>query len=197
MNAYLQPKKMLPGVVVALGLLLTALSTARGQSMSGASVVGERDDTGQFYEWTVTNTGDQPIVGIELPHFRVDLWTAPDGWSTDKSTNIQGMPGVREESGFLRAEATSPTAAIMPGASKTFKARINRKGAPRGHGKVTLTRADDTKLIVQNVVMPAQETWLDQYIMPIGLGVLLLIIVASQAMKKRKPTAAGDEPAEA
>ena len=50
------------------------------------TIVGGADATGHRYTWTVTNEDTSPIVYVEFPHYRANLFFSPHGWSTDEST---------------------------------------------------------------------------------------------------------------
>lgn len=172
-----------------LVLVGVRVATARAENL-GVKVVGEVDTSGQNFTLTVTNQSELDIKGIEVPHFRVDTWDAPDGW--DKSgTNIQGREGRTGESGVLKAWTDKPLKMIRKGGSATFKMRVNRTGAPRGTGTARLTRADGSVISIPDVMLPTAPSSFSKYAPPTLLGAIFLLFLAYQIRRgKARPLAA-------
>lgn len=176
-------------LVGALWLALAGAATAQSPAGGRVQISGGRDASGQNYAWTIRNDGDAAIRFVEFPHFRADLWNAPEGWQTE-AVNLQGAPGTKGESGVLRAWTDDPRLMIQPGRSAEFSLRVNRQEAYRGTGSVLLRFADGGELRVAGVDVPCPPTFLDQYGMPLGLAAILLVYVASRVSRRKRPAAA-------
>ena len=72
-------RPLAPSLVLSLCAADLVASPAAAQE-NLVVIEGEPDESGHNYQWTVTNQHDSPIVEIEFPHFRADLFTAPEGW---------------------------------------------------------------------------------------------------------------------
>jgi len=182
-------------LIVCTGTL--AASSAQDQ---GDLVVieGGPDHSGHVYTWTVTNQHDSPIVEIEFPHFRADLFTAPEGWRQE--TTFLVNIGVAEKEGVCKAIAPSPAGGIAPGQSSAFSMRVAAKGAQRGFATVTVRFADDTTKLIENVPLPQREAVLTRFMGLLGLGGVLVIVILVRSLRRgrnKKPGAPERKPAEA
>lgn len=183
---------MRSSLLLFAALLLAA--AAPGQSPA-VEVKTTREDGGHTYVLTVRNLSDQPIRRIEVPHFNVDQWQAPDGWTADGS-NIAGKPGVGDnKGGILWAETDDPTRRIARGRNATFRMRVNNLGADRGTGSVVILFADQSRLTIDGVDLPRPRSAVSQVGTPLGLAALLALFVLWQVRRKRGAPA-DDSPAE-
>lgn len=73
--------------------------------------------SGGVFLWSVRNSGARPLSRFEVPQGNCYSQTVPDGW------------GWSDDGTTFRAWAEHPAAAIMPGASGTFTARVTSSGA--------------------------------------------------------------------
>jgi len=179
------------GVVAALVTTLGPLGSASAQEQPLATVEGGADVTGHNYTWTVTNQHSSPIVAVEIPHYRADLFFGPDGWSTAESTYLVNV-GVKDRPGVCKAQAPSKTAGIPRGRSAQFKARINARGAKRGRAEVVVEYADGTRVTVANVEVPRAETLGEKHTLKIGFGVMFALFLGAQAIRHRKRNREGE-----
>jgi hypothetical protein len=151
-------------------------------------IEGGPDDSGHGYVWVVTNQHNSPIVEIEFPHFRADLFTVPDGWRQE-TTYLVNI-GVEEKEGVCKAIAPSPAAGIAPRQSMPFAMRITAKGASRGFGTVSVRFADGTAARVKNVALPVREAALNRFIGLLGMGAVLgiwILIRTLRGGRSKKP----------
>ena len=149
------------------------------------TIVGGADATGHRYTWTITNEDTSPIVYVEFPHYRANLFFSPHGWSTDESTFLVNV-GVEERPGLCIARAASTADGIAPGQSATFSTQIAAAGAQRRRGNVQVQFADGTKTIVSGVELPQRETLGDEFIPLIGLGVIFVGWMVVQVIRSRR-----------
>ena len=150
-------------------------------------IEGGADPTGHNYQWTVTNDHTSPIVSVEFPHHRADLFTAPQGWLT-KTRHLVGLPNNEEGPPMCSAEAPAPGQGIARGDSATFKMRIAPAGAYRGTGEVKIRFADGETATVAGVALPRPESAWPRYTRLIGtgfIGVLLLLVLVILDRRRR------------
>jgi len=183
------------GVLAVFLLVLARESTAQTPAgpQQAVEVIGERDPSGQHYTITVRNHRAAAIRQIELPHFRVDLWSGPSGWETS-GTNIQGREGTRSENGVLKAVAEGPSHEIAAGGSARFEMRVNRIGAPRGLGTARLSLADGSVISVEGVELPTAPSWFSNYATMILLAVILVAFIAYQVIRSNRARATPPAP---
>jgi hypothetical protein len=169
--------------VVATVFALLNLATRASAQETLVEITGGRDLTGHWYKWVVKNRADSPIIYVEFPHYRADMWNIPDHWERE-TINLQGLPGVTEEAGVFKAWADPPRG-IQAGGSAEFEMRINRKEAYRGTGTVVVRFADGGEAKVAGVDLPCPPSFLENHGMPIVMAALLLILVGYKAIKHR------------
>lgn len=172
---------------IRAGTLFTVVSWLFGTTLVAVAddpkvtITGGGDFSGHKYSWTVTNEsaeGGSPIVYVEFPQYRADLFLAPTGWST----KITGRTCI--------AQGDS-TSRIDPGLTKTFSLRVGPAGAQRGVGKVLIRFADGTECKVGGVEVPQSETIGDKYVSLIGLGLALVVVAAVHWSRTRKTSTDG------
>ncbi len=154
--------------------------TAVGQPQTKVAIEGGPDGTGHNYEFRVTNHHQSPIVLLGFPHFRVDVFTVPLGWSTAGTTNAMGEGGPNAE-GVCKATVPQPDHGIQGGQTAVFQLRVRPEGAWRGTGTVKVGFADGLLIQVPDVPLPQREPTGARRTRMIGcsaLGVLFLVVLA-------------------
>jgi len=148
-------------------------------------ITGGADVTRHNYAWTVTNRHSSPIVYVEFPHYRADGFTAPDGWTTGKSTFLVNV-GVPDRPGVCIAEAPSPFAGISRGRSAKFTMRITAAGAEVGKGSVKVRFADGTEAVIEGVELPRPRSKLAKYLGPLALFLFFAGWIVIRELRRRK-----------
>jgi hypothetical protein len=168
---------------VAFGLA----ATARAETPQ-VTIEGGPDATGQSYEWTVTNNHASGIVRLEFPHYRANLFFAPNGWKTE-CTNLEAI-GVRDPTGVCTASIEDSMGGNAESRSATFRMQIGGRGAKRGPGAVVVRFADGVTQTIVGVPVPTAEQLGDRNVPLIGLGTVFIIFVVARAAKRRRARAA-------
>jgi len=150
---------------------LFPVAEAQGQG-AGVTISGGADESGHHYAWTITSTFPSPIVYVEFPEYRSDLFRPPPGWSERPA-----------QAGFRAAGADGAASAVPPGRTAAFTLRIRPAGAQRGRGSVRIRFADGAETIVTGVEVPTVPS--DRNIGLIGLAVLFAGWVVVRAVRKR------------
>lgn len=144
------------------------VSAAIGEEL--VTIKGGADPTCQNYEWEITNRHDSPIVKVEFPHYRADMFTAPAGWES-KCTYLVNV-GVPDRPGVCTAWPKPPNPGIPKGSSRRFTMRVCADRPPVGSGTVTVYFADGTEVRVPNVTLPEAPAPEAKYIPLVGCGLL-------------------------
>ena len=168
------------GTLVLLGPTLTAGADQPKVTIDG----GVRAGNTQFYDWKVTNHHTSPIVYVEFPHYHADTFETSEGWAQEWKNRM--MLGGKDAPGWVRARVDDPGRGIPPGGRADFEMRIARAGALPRPGNVTIRFADGTELVVANVEIPSDHSFLEQNIMVFGLAVIFLIALAIHLRRRRK-----------
>ena len=158
---------------------------ARAEAASPASIEAGPDALGNAYQWTITNGHVSPIVRVEIPHYRANLFFAPKGW-TFTCTNLVGI-GAADEPGLCVATAGAASDGIAPGRSAVFGLQLASGSVKRGFGEAVVGFADSSTHKISGVLVPVPETLRDRYIPLIGLGTILAVFVIYQVARGRKP----------
>lgn len=148
-------------------------SEVEATRQSPVNIRGGADETGHHYEWTIESNHSSPIVYVEFPHYRADLFTPPKGWAL-----VEMTPDV------VSAQADSVEFAIRPGHPAMFKMRIRAAGAARSVGGVRLRYEDGSESIVGGVTIPQPPS--DKNIGLIGLGALFVIWVTLRRLRRKR-----------
>lgn len=170
-------------------LTVLACSSPLQECPADVTVEGGMDPTNRhYYSWTVTNTNDEPIVAVEIPHYRGLIFTVPPGWFKDVTERAGGSAEVD----VGRLLATAPTGGgIRRGQSATFSIQLHARGASAQRGNVIVGFADGTSVTIADVECPGKESWLTQnmtLVGMIGLVVAALVVhLLRRGRAKRKP----------
>jgi hypothetical protein len=179
-------------------LALAAADTTR--ATGPVTITGGRQESAQWYEWTVMNQSDVAVVGIEFAHYMADLFQAPPGWATEGTTNLQNI-GVRSRWGVCRASydphaEVDPRTGIYPGpirrgAPGRFALRVAREGARVGKGTMTVRFEDGSSAQIAGAEMPVGPPWFEPYLVPAGIGLLLLLAIGARHLRARRAQGQG------
>ena len=168
---------------VAIGVLAVA-----GRAETPRVVIeGGADATGHTYNWVVTNSHTSAVTYIEFPHYRANLFFAPDAWITE-STSLVNV-GVKDSPGVCTAEVKSAADGIAPGRSAKFTMQVAAAGAKRGRGEVLARFADGSSIRVAGVELPVRESVGDRYIPLMGMGTVVVVLLAVRAARGRRRAA--------
>lgn len=157
-----------------------------GSGVRAAPVIveGGPEGLGNSYQWTITNSYDSPIVKVEIPHYRANLFYAPKGWTTS-CTNLVEVGG-KDAPGVCTSSAQSPVDGIASGRSASFQIQLATGQVKRGFATARFTHADGATHEVSGVFVPIPESMGDRYIPLFGLGAILTVFAAIQAARRRK-----------
>ena len=176
-------RKLIEPILLAAAVLVVAAPV--GAQDAKVTITGGVDDSGQNYNWRVTNNYSSPIVSIQFPHFRGDLFTAPKGWSQEWKNQVK--LGAKIAPGWCRTTAFKPEEdGIRRGRWLDFHMRLARGGAMARLGTVTVRFADDTEVQVSNVEVPTAKSFIEENAMGFGLAVLFVIALLVHFRKRKK-----------
>lgn len=142
------------------------------------------EPSGHNYVWTVTNRHSSPIVSVEFPHYRADMFLAPDGWKTECTYLVN--VGVPLKPGTCTAKMDPEQGGLFRGASATFRMRVAPEGAPIGKGTVLVRFADGTQAAVEGVTLPRAPDESGKHAPLIALVVLFVVVVVVREWRQRK-----------
>ena len=172
-----------------VGLLTSAV--AMGQATDAlVTITGGADQTAHNYSWTVRNHDTSPIVYLEFPHYRADLFTTPAGWEQKGTTYLVNI-GVADKPGVCIARPVPPHPGIVRGASASFGMRVAQRRGLLGKNTVTVRFADGKEVRVKDVELPVPPEETSKYVPLIGMGVLFVVFVAYRTIRNRR--AAGSD----
>ncbi len=165
------------GCVILGGLSVVARGSQNANiGIDGQAVVtirGGVDATGHHYTWTIQTRDPSPIVYVEIPHYRADLFTPPQGW-----TRLDPTPDIEA------AVADSVKYGIKPGRPGVFRMRIRAAGASQGTGTVRVRFADGTEAAIGGVTLPQPPS--DKNVGLIGLAALFAVWVAVRIYRRKR-----------
>lgn len=149
-----------------------------------ASIDGEVDPTRQNYEWFVTNHHTAPIVYIEFPHYRADVFNVPPRWKAE--TTFLVNVGVPDKPGVCIARPEPPNPGILRGGSQPFSMRITAKGAAVGRGEVKIRFADGKETVIRDVVLPEPPPTDFKLLPLVGAAIIFGSWVLIRAIRDRR-----------
>ena len=170
-----------PGALLVLAVVC-AVAGGSGGAGPEVTITGGGDETGHNYAWTITHNHRSPIVYVEFPHYRADLFEAPPGWATE----LTNPGGAGSDPSRCIATAASPDQGVQRRREAVFRVRVAPSGTPRGLGSVIVRFGDGGEVTVDGVSVPVRERFGDQYMALIGLGLIFGIFVVAKAIKGRK-----------
>lgn len=178
--------------------LVAMAALAQDDTKPRVRITGGVDDTLQNYEWTVFNEYDSPIVWIQFPHERADLFRTPEGWD-QKTTHLVNV-GVPDVPGTCTALVESPSDGIAPNRSAQFGMRIATLGARPEPGVVRVRFADGEEISVGGVEVPTKPEEVNSAYYTLGFAVIFVIVVGVgiyRQQRRRKRAGSQDrEPAQ-
>ena len=169
------------------------LASAVAGQTAKVTITGGPDASGQNYRWTVTNNHSSPIVFLSFPHVHADTFRVepnPEGWTVNQKEFAEDL--MRARPGVCTATAKSARDGVRRGRRMEVSMRLARGDNLRGSGTVTVRFADDTEVVVAGVRLPRARSWGERLVMPIGFGVILILIVLARRLR-RKPAPATEQ----
>jgi len=121
---------------------------------------------------------------VAFPHYHGGAFVAPDGWDTSESTFLVGA-GVPDRPGVCVARVTPGSVGLAKDQSAAFRLQLAAGGAKRGLGEVTLRFADGTSAVASGVELPQRESFGDQFVTLVGLGVIFVGWLVFRSVRSR------------
>ncbi len=150
-------------------------------------ITGGVDETDN-YRWVVTNHHSSPIVFIEFPHYRADMFTDPTGWQQECTYLVN--VGVPDKPGYCRSWVDSPRLGIQPNHNAEFLMRISGSDVRfQGKGEVLIRFADETSLTVEDVPLSTLPSTLSKYTNLIAFGIVFVLVIVFKTRRRGKGTA--------
>ncbi|NOS99311.1 MAG: hypothetical protein HOP29_01635 [Phycisphaerales bacterium] len=155
------------------------------------TIVGGADATGHSFDWTVDHDHSSPMVSIEFPNHRADLFIAPFEWSgTAKDVDANGR-----DRGVSVGEANGAGGWIYRGTPARFQMRISPYagllGVRPGPGAVRIRFADGLEIEISAEV-PVRESWLARQTPLVGAVLVILIVVIRRVRGRNRRSAGGE-----
>lgn len=160
-------------------LLCVVSATASAQPQ--VTLTGGSDLSGHNYAWTITHQHSAPLVFVEIPHYRGDLFFAPDGWSTE----IINQNSLDYKPGKCIAKTMEQSGGLPRDQSAEFRLRINPAGALQKPGTILLRFADGAEVALPTEV-PGRQSSTEHYALPVSLAAIFVAYLVFGYFKKRK-----------
>ncbi len=145
------------------------------------TIDGGADVSAHNYKWTVSHDHSAPLVYVEMPHFRVDTFTVPEGWTAE----IENQNSLDLKPGRCIANAEDPNAGLPRGEPGVFTLRVNPAKALRGQAEAIFRFADGVE-VTKLLELPVKPSSFEQWAPPVALGAMFAVFVAVQAARKKK-----------
>ena len=171
----------------ALGLTTigTALAQAPPAPDLGVTVEGTNVN-GIVFTWDVTNHTDKAINYFAIPVYYINTFDAPTDWQ------IVNEPRLRQGDFILQTDKYS--AMILPNRTLQFKCMRPLRDVPQdGRVSATIGFEDGSRIEIPHVLGPVKRSIMENLLLPIFLGVLLIAAILVKTLKGKK--AAGSAPA--
>lgn len=146
-----------------------------------ASISGGADISQHQYTFRITHQHAQPLVYVEIPHFRADLFTVPDGWLKQ----LTNQNSFDDQLGKCTAEPGPGNPGLRRGESLEVSLRVCPTGAPVGKGEILLRFLDGAQYLIA-AELPVRETTLHRQLPLIGGGSIFVILLAARAFRRRR-----------
>ncbi len=151
------------------------------------TITGGLNRAERQYVWTVSNNGNQPVVSVQIPHYRGNIFEAPEGWEFEITNKAE--VGMKNEPGLVTARATGGLA-IRPGQSAEFRLRFAPGNLTAPADRVaTVTLIDGSTLSIPGVEVPWPIPWLTRYGQLVVFGAIFLGFLIIQALRNRRKKA--------
>lgn len=178
--------KMEPDPCYSWALLIAMIAGSHAPAADPAvTITGGPDESAHNYAWTIQNDHNRPIVYVQFPHFRADLFNPPDGWT---GAIIQPT-GQASATGKCTAVVNDQSRGIHPGSSAVFAMRIGpyagNYGARPGEGDVLIRFADGTETTVRAMV-PSRESFLGRHLSLFAFCSIVIVALLVRAARKRR-----------
>jgi hypothetical protein len=184
------PRGTVKGVArrrVLCGFLVTLLASAPDLKAEAGPVkiLSEVDPTGTEYTYKVTNAYTEPIVYIEFPHFKADMFRTPPGW--EQECTYLANVGVKEKPGVCIGRPGQGSMGVLPGHSEAFGLSTTADRPPIGRGTVIVRFADGKEVKVAGVQLPeAPPGGITRHVPLIGVAAIFFGWVLFRTLRGRR-----------
>ena len=172
-------KRMLTTRMFRWAILFSLLHACTATAEPKVTVTGGADPTAHNYTWTITHKHSAKLISVEIPHYRADIFTAPEGWSTE----IINRQSLDFKPGECIAQALDSSRGLSRGQSAVFAMRA--ADSLRSEGLILLHFADGTETSV-SAEIPTKPSAAGQWAIPASMGSMFAIIIAVRAGRARR-----------
>lgn len=175
-------------------LVLTAgAASSTSAQTDGVTITGGRQaENRQYWRWTITNNGTQPIVFMKFPHFLGDIFEYPKDLWNEEITNRNEL-GMDRTNGIFILNAKSAYRGIPPGQSLDIAIRVGRGDNFSVASTVIIKFADGETVEVLNVYCPQLQPIWERNILLFGMGSMFAMFVLYRYLKGRLRKSASPE----
>ena len=163
------------GWVILFSLVQAGAATADPK----VTVTGGADPTAHNYTWTITHDHTARLIRVEIPHYRADIFNAPEGWSAE----IINRQSLDFKPGKCIAQAVDSSHGLGSGQSGRFIMRA--ADSLRGTGAILLRFADGTETSI-TAEIPTKPSSIQQWATPVGLGAIFGLFLLVRAARARR-----------
>jgi hypothetical protein len=161
--------------IVRFAPVLSSLFCATaGSGPTGIEIRGGQEpENAHAYSYSVINYENSPVVAVDLPHFRGDVFRTPPGWTFEATERFVRMD---LRAGRFVARASSEQAGIAKGHEGTFSVRVAHLGAARGRGTALVTLRDGRTFNLE-VECAVSESFVERHAALIGMVVVSSVFI--------------------
>ncbi len=160
----------------SVGVLVFAQTAAAQPTIT---IEGGADASAHNYEWTISHDHSAPLIYVEIPHFRADTFTVPQGWTAEieNQNSLDLKPG--------KCIAKTPDPGLPRGDTGVFFIRVNAAKALRGQAETIFRFADGIE-VVKLMELPVKPSSFEQWAPPVVLLSMFTVFLAAKAARNRK-----------
>lgn len=160
-------------------ILFALVQTCAVTAEPKVTVTGGADPTAHNYTWTITHDHTARLIRVEIPHYRADIFTAPQGWSAE----IINRQSLDFKPGKCIAQAVDSSRGLSRGPSARFTMRA--AGSLRGTGLMVLQFADGTEASALAEI-PTKPSDAAQWAIPGGMASMFVVLLLVRAVRARR-----------
>ncbi len=174
-NAYLLHGSQLDeGNIVPLTMFVFMLAMVGNlESHKEQNVQLDVDVQSSVYHYTVSNKGNDPIIGFEMNEWKTYNFQVPTGWAIESHSKV------------LIAKSTNSSNEIKMFSKGNFSVRVSSQGATLGKTSIKLHLKSGNMITIPNVAAPVKEP--SHYRIVIILTILAILIIHTVLKKKSAP----------